>query len=275
MRTAFLLAMTIVSCWAESLLAAGTRPNVLFIAIDDLNHWVGYLGRNPQTKTPNIDQLAARGVWFTRSYCAAPVCNPSRAALMSGLRPSPAASMRTTTIGARSSAKDLPLTTAFRKAGYYVCGAGKIYHEAYPRRSEWDDYLADAGRDPQPKGPDTGVGGIKFAPLDCGDEDLREWKIVQLRHRATAEEARPAVLPRRRPAQAAHALECARANTTTCIRWTRSICRPTATTIWTDLPAGRRADGASPTATIARSSTRAAGRKPCRATWQRSPTATR
>ena len=63
------------------------RPNVLFIATDDLNHWVGYLGRNPQTKTPNIDRLAARGVWFTRSYCAAPVCNPSRAALMSGLRP--------------------------------------------------------------------------------------------------------------------------------------------------------------------------------------------
>src|SRR6478736_2391186 len=65
-----------------------TKPNVLFIAVDDLNHWVGYLGRNRQTITPNIDKLAARGVAFTRSYCAAPVCNPSRAALMSGLRPS-------------------------------------------------------------------------------------------------------------------------------------------------------------------------------------------
>ena len=65
-----------------------TRPNVLFIAVDDLNHWVGYLGRNPQTRTPNIDKLAARGVQFTRSYCAAPACNPSRAALMSGMRPS-------------------------------------------------------------------------------------------------------------------------------------------------------------------------------------------
>ncbi len=41
------------------------KPNVLFIAIDDLNHWVGYLGRNPQTRTPNIDKLAARGVWFS------------------------------------------------------------------------------------------------------------------------------------------------------------------------------------------------------------------
>src|SRR2546430_17680092 len=64
------------------------RPNVLFIAVDDLRDWVGYFGRNPQTITPNIDKLAARGVFFTHSYCAAPVCNPSRAALMSGLRPS-------------------------------------------------------------------------------------------------------------------------------------------------------------------------------------------
>src|SRR5262245_33081736 len=64
------------------------KPNVLFIAVDDLNHWVGYLGRNQQARTPNIDRLAARGVAFTRAYCAAPVCNPSRAALMSGLRPS-------------------------------------------------------------------------------------------------------------------------------------------------------------------------------------------
>src|SRR5262249_57138160 len=63
------------------------KPNVLFIAVDDLNHWVGYTKRNPQTKTPNIDRLAARGVAFTRAYCVAPACNPSRAALMSGLPP--------------------------------------------------------------------------------------------------------------------------------------------------------------------------------------------
>ena len=62
--------------------ADAKRPNVLFIAVDDLNHWVGYLHRNPQTITPNIDRLAKRGVRFTRSYCAAPVCNPSRTALM-------------------------------------------------------------------------------------------------------------------------------------------------------------------------------------------------
>src|SRR5437763_3784480 len=116
------------------------KPNVLFIAVDDLRDWVGYLGRNPQTITPNLDKLAARGVWFTRSYCAAPVCNPSRAALMSGLRPFTSGVYENNNDWRRVISQDFPLTTAFHKAGYYVCGAGKIYHEAYNRRSEWDDY---------------------------------------------------------------------------------------------------------------------------------------
>jgi arylsulfatase A-like enzyme len=151
---------------------------VLFIAVDDLNHWVGYLGRNSQTRTPNIDKLAARGVRFTRSYCAAPVCNPSRAALMSGLRPHTSGVYENNDDGRGVIGLEKSLVTTFRRAGYYTAGAGKIYHEAYPRREEWDDYLASAGTNPEPAG-DRGVGGIKFAPLDCRDEDLREWKIVE------------------------------------------------------------------------------------------------
>jgi arylsulfatase A-like enzyme len=154
------------------------RPNVLFIAVDDLNHWVGYTGRNPQTITPNIDRLASRGVRFTRNYCAAPVCNPARAALMSGLRPSTTGVYENNNDWRTVIPQDLTLTTAFRKAGYRVVGAGKIYHEAYARRAEWDDYLERPGRDPRPTG-DTGVGGIKFAPLDCDDDDLREARIVR------------------------------------------------------------------------------------------------
>jgi arylsulfatase A-like enzyme len=154
------------------------RPNILFIALDDLNHWVGYTGRNPQTITPNIDKLARRGVRFTHAYCAAPVCNPSRAALMSGLRPSTTGVYENNNDWRTAVSPDLTLTTTFRKAGYAVLGAGKIYHERYRRRAEWDDYLEVEGTDPRPTG-DTGVGGIKFAPLDCEDEDLREWKIVQ------------------------------------------------------------------------------------------------
>src|ERR1700758_5266051 len=92
------------------------KPNVLFIAVDDLNHWVGYLGRNAQTSTPNIDKLAARGVQFTHSYCAAPVCNASRASLMSGLRPATTGVYENDDDWRRVIAEELTLTTAFRKA---------------------------------------------------------------------------------------------------------------------------------------------------------------
>ena len=63
-------------------------PNVLFIVIDDLNDWVGCLGGHPQARTPNIDALAARGTLFANAHCQAPLCNPSRSSVMTGLRPS-------------------------------------------------------------------------------------------------------------------------------------------------------------------------------------------
>jgi arylsulfatase A-like enzyme len=63
------------------------RPNVLFIAADDLNDWVGFLGGQPQVKTPHLDRLAKRGVVFANAHCAAPLCSPSRAAVFSGKQP--------------------------------------------------------------------------------------------------------------------------------------------------------------------------------------------
>lgn len=172
------LALGGITALAAAPKKAAAKPNVLFIAVDDLNHWVGYLGRNTQTITPNIDRLAKRGVRFTRSYCAAPVCNPSRAALMSGLRPATSGVYDNGNDWRTVIPEDLPLTTAFRKGGYFVCGSGKIYHERYRRPSEWDDYLESEGPEPQPTG-DTGVGGIKFAPLDCKDEETRDYRIAQ------------------------------------------------------------------------------------------------
>ena len=63
------------------------KPNVLLIAIDDLNDWIGCMGGHPQAKTPNIDRLAARGVLFNNAHCQSPVCNPSRASMMTSLYP--------------------------------------------------------------------------------------------------------------------------------------------------------------------------------------------
>src|SRR5205085_2174343 len=68
--------------------AKSAPPNVLFIAIDDLNDWVGCLGGHPQAHTPNIDKLAACGTLFANAHCQAPLCNPSRSSIMTGLRPS-------------------------------------------------------------------------------------------------------------------------------------------------------------------------------------------
>ncbi len=62
--------------------------NVLFIAIDDLNDWTGALKGHPQSVTPNLDRLASQGMLFANAHCAAPACNPSRTALMTGIRPS-------------------------------------------------------------------------------------------------------------------------------------------------------------------------------------------
>lgn len=70
-------------------LAQQQQPkNIVFIAIDDLNDWVGFLGGHPDTRTPNMDRLARMGVVFENAYCAAPVSNASRAALLSGFRTS-------------------------------------------------------------------------------------------------------------------------------------------------------------------------------------------
>jgi len=174
-RALALLALLILSGWQQA--SAADKPNVLMIAVDDLNHWIGHLGRNNQTKTPNLDALAARGVTFTLANCAAPVCNPSRTALMSGMRPSTTGVYNNGQDFRPHVARDLTLNATFKKAGYNMYGCGKIYHGSYDRKDEWDDYLKPSG-DPKPKpGQNDGVGGIKFAPLDCKDEDLEDWKI--------------------------------------------------------------------------------------------------
>jgi iduronate 2-sulfatase len=112
-------------------------PNVLMISIDDLNDWIGCLDGHPNAKTPNIDRLAAKGVLFTNAHCQAPNCGPSRASVMTGLRPSTSGIYGQ--IDDNKIRKDNPVTEDivflpeyFKENGYYTMGIGKIFHHHAP-----------------------------------------------------------------------------------------------------------------------------------------------
>jgi arylsulfatase A-like enzyme len=88
MRRALLLSLLLAgAATALTVQAAERKKDVVFVVLDDLNDWVGVLGGHPQSKTPNIDGLAARGVSFSNAHCNAPTCNPSRKSFLSGLYP--------------------------------------------------------------------------------------------------------------------------------------------------------------------------------------------
>ena len=106
------------------------KPNILFIAIDDLNDWNGMLKGNPQARTPHMDQLAAQGIVFTNAHCSAPACGPSRSAIMSGIRPSTSGNYinRSSLVHNPILNNSILLPEFFGQQGYYVCGAGKLFH---------------------------------------------------------------------------------------------------------------------------------------------------
>jgi arylsulfatase A-like enzyme len=161
---------------------ADEKPNVLFIAVDDLNDWIGCLGGHPNGNSPNIDALAKRGCLFTRAYCSAPACNPSRVALMTGRRPS-STGVYLNPQPWRPVLKDaVTIPQHFRKHGYTAAGSGKIYHGRYEDRASWDQYLKK-GRDPKPKpnvlkDPHSRAGGIVWGKLDVKNEDMNDHKMV-------------------------------------------------------------------------------------------------
>ncbi|MBT3200070.1 MAG: sulfatase [Phycisphaerales bacterium] len=110
--------------------SAGKKPNVLLIGVDDLNDWIGCMGGHPQAKTPNIDRLAASGTLFTNAHCQSPVCNPSRASLMTSLYPSSTGIYFLSPDLAQSpvARKNKLMPKRFEDEGYHVTGAGKLFH---------------------------------------------------------------------------------------------------------------------------------------------------
>lgn len=172
-----IFAITCAVCVAASAAAADTtrRPNVLFIAIDDQNDWIGCLGGHPLAKTPQIDRLAARGTLFANAHCQAPLCNPSRSSLMLGLRP--------TTTGIYGLApwfrtidawRDrVPLPQYFMRHGYTTYTTGKVYHGGIPPRERTREFDV--------WGPNPGVGAkppqklIPRSPM--GNHPLMDWGV--------------------------------------------------------------------------------------------------
>jgi len=118
-------------------MAQAGRPNVLFISIDDLNNDLGCYG-NTQVQSPNIDRLAARGVVFERAYTQYPLCNPSRASLLSGRRPEQTGIFELQTAPRKAMPDAVFLPQLFRQNGYFTARYGKVYHEGRDDKLSWD-----------------------------------------------------------------------------------------------------------------------------------------
>jgi arylsulfatase A-like enzyme len=181
---------------------SASKPNVLFIALDDLNDWVGVLGGHPQAKTPNIDRLAKQGVLFEQAYCAAPLCNPSRTAVMTGLRSS------TTGVYGNTHKRDggswfrnhpeykdwVTLPQYFRQHGYVAWGGGKIFHASGGQFSDpisWDHQYSTKVGTPTPK--ERYLHGLQdkfsynpivamlndWAPIEESEEETSDWDTAE------------------------------------------------------------------------------------------------
>jgi len=183
------LAAALPACFAEQglpLHAGGASPNFLFLAIDDLNDWIGVLGANPNVKTPNIDGLANRGMLFTNAHAQAPICSPSRASLMSGLYPHQTglygqvgdAKLR----GAIQAVSPTPFMTEYLKDhGYYTAGRGKLFHRGAPDGT-FDEYLREGEFGPKPPKRmkwDSNRTHTDWGAFPQRDEDMIDFQTAQ------------------------------------------------------------------------------------------------
>ncbi len=186
-----ILVLTLTATFGQSLSRSGhaaePRRNVLLIAADDLNDWVGCLGGHPQVSTPNIDRLARRGMLFTNAHCQAPLCNPSRSSLLTGLRPT-----STGIYGLLPGIRKVPslqdhvtLPGHFGGNGYFTATSGKIFHDgslaAAERTREFQVWGSTAGMPYPPRKlvhtPDD-IQAMDWGVFPVDDRDQADWKIA-------------------------------------------------------------------------------------------------
>ncbi|MEM9280589.1 MAG: sulfatase-like hydrolase/transferase [Verrucomicrobiota bacterium] len=174
--------------------ADASRPDILFIAIDDMNDWTTLFDDDNPIQTPNLKRLAARGTFFTRAYCASPGCNPSRTAIMTGLRPTTSGVYGNPEVWAEKLPDVVTLPQYFEHhGGYATRGAGKIFHHGKsgadrpdnPSFQEFFQKLAIRGPGPnqnyngyrKPDNPRLGNLGFDWGVHDQKmiDVDMCEW----------------------------------------------------------------------------------------------------
>lgn len=159
------------------------RPNVLLIAIDDLNDWVGFLQGHPQVRTPHMDRLARRGVIFANAHCAAPLCCPSRAAVFSGLLPAQTGVYNNRHNVRRQRPNVVLIPQHFKQHGYRVHGTGKLLHRHAPE-------LFDSSFFPQQRWSPLTRTAVQYTP-----QELPSKGTSNPRHVAAWDGHAPVVLP--------------------------------------------------------------------------------
>jgi arylsulfatase A-like enzyme len=161
--------------------ASRPKPNILFLVADDLNDWLGVLNGHPQVLTPCIDALARRGVTFRQAYCQAPMCNPSRVSLLTGLRPTTSAVYDLGDLWREALPDAVTLPQHFLRRGYNVLGGGKVFHGNMNEAASWQAYYNFEGFLYPEKTPANGIPNslpFDWSPIDVPDEWTADTKLA-------------------------------------------------------------------------------------------------